>query len=114
MNLDYVPPTDTYLIEAGEDRGCLQLTILDDSIFEGPEDLTGTLEGIVNDLGQLVRNPDRINFNPAMTTIQIDDNDGTYYYLKIPLVTYPTLLSIHCSYILLTLLHNNYYVQHEV
>ena len=50
--------------------------ILDDSIFEGSEDLTGSLEGIVNQLGQLVRNPERITFDPAMTTIQINDNDG--------------------------------------
>lgn len=63
------------MIEAGEDRACLQLMILDDSIFEGAEDFNGNLEGIVNQLGQLVSNPDRITFDPRMTTIQIDDND---------------------------------------
>ena len=76
VSLDYTPPTDTYIIEAGDDRDCLQLMILDDSIFEGSEELTGSLEGIVNQLGQLVRNPDRIMFDPATTTIQINDNDG--------------------------------------
>ena len=81
MSLDYTPPTDTYVIEAGEERDCLQLMILDDSIFEGSEDLTGSLEGTVNLLGQLVRNPERITFDPATTTIQINDNDGTSKYL---------------------------------
>ena len=76
VSLDYTPPTDTYVIEAGEERDCLQLMILDDSIFEGSEDLTGSLEGIVNELGQLIRNPERITLDPAMTTIQINDNDG--------------------------------------
>ena len=64
------------MLEAGEDRDCLQLMILDDTIYEGVEDLTGNLEGIVNQLGQLVRNPARITFQPMMTTIQINDNDG--------------------------------------
>ena len=82
MSLDYTPPTDTYLIEAGEDRSCLQVTILDDSIFEGPEDLTGSLEGIINQLGQLVSNPQRITFDPDMTTILIEDNDGKSYIYK--------------------------------
>lgn len=77
MSLDYTPPTDAYVIDAGEDRDCLQLMILDDIIFEGSEELTGSLEGIVNQLGQLVQNPERITFDPAMTTIQINDNDGT-------------------------------------
>lgn len=75
-SLDYTPPTDPYIIDAGEERDCLQLMILDDIIFEGSEDLTGSLEGIVNQLGQLVSNPERITFDPPMTTIQIDDNDG--------------------------------------
>ena len=65
------------MLDAGEDRSCLQVMILDDDLFEGPEDLTGTLEGIINDLGQLVRAPERITFEPVMTTIQISDNDGT-------------------------------------
>jgi hypothetical protein len=77
VSLDYTPPTDAYIIDAGEDRDCLQLMILDDIIFEGSEELTGSLEGIVNQLGQLVQNPERIMFDPAMTTIQINDNDGT-------------------------------------
>ena len=64
------------MIEAGEERDCLQLMILDDSIFEGSEDLTGSLEGIVNELGQLIQNSERITLDPAMTTIQINDNDG--------------------------------------
>ena len=77
-SLDYTPPTETYVIEAGEDRDCLQLMILDDSIFEGPEDLIGSLEGIVNQLGQLVRNPERITFDPATTMVEISDNDGMF------------------------------------
>ena len=80
MSLDYTPPTDTYLIEAGDDRSCLQLMILDDSIFESQEELTGTLEGIVNQLGQLVSNPERITLAPIMTTIQIDDNDRKFHH----------------------------------
>lgn len=76
MGLDYTPPTEAYLIEAGSDRDCLQLMILDDSVFEDVEDFTGTLEGIVNELGQLVRTPERITFQPVMTTVQITDNDG--------------------------------------
>ena len=52
--------------------------ILDDSIFEGPENLSGSLEGIINGLGQLVRVPERITLNPATTMIEISDNDGTY------------------------------------
>lgn len=79
VSLDYNPPTDTYVIEAGENSDCLQLMILDDSIFEGSEELTGSLEGTVNQLGQLVRNPDRITFDPTTTTIQINDNDGMIY-----------------------------------
>ena len=81
VSLDYSPPVETFMLEAGEDRACLQLMILDDSIFEGPEDLTGRLEGVINDLGQLVRNPERITFEPVMTTIQITDNDGKFFLL---------------------------------
>ena len=76
VSLDYTPPTAAYVIEAGGERGCLQLMILDDSIYEGPEEFTGNLEGIVNQLGQLVRNPERITLQPTMTTVLINDNDG--------------------------------------
>lgn len=76
VSLDYTPPTAAYMIEAGEERDCLQLMILDDSIYEGPEELTGNLEGIVNQLGQLIRNPVRITLQPTMTTVLINDNDG--------------------------------------
>ena len=80
MSLDYTPPTAAYMIEAGEERGCLQLMILDDSIYEGAEEFTGNLEGTVNQLGQLVRNPDRITLQPTMTTVVINDNDGKIGY----------------------------------
>lgn len=74
---DYSPPSDRFVIEAGETSDCLTFTIFDDGTVEGMESLTGFLEGIFNpDDNTLNTSPDRITFDPQQATLDILDTDG--------------------------------------
>lgn len=73
---DYLEPSGDYEIPGGQRRACLSLTLLADDLFEDTEQLSGLLQGILDDEGALIENPPRVNFDPDATTVEITDNDG--------------------------------------
>ena len=75
-NSDYSPPIGRYNLDEDTSSDCLDLTIIDDRFLEKTEDLSGLLESFVID-GVPVQSVEGIEFNPAQTVIQIQDNDGT-------------------------------------
>ena len=75
---DYQEPFGDYVIAAGQRRACLDLTVLSDDLFEDTEELTGLLQGILDEGGALIEDSPRVNIDPESTTVEISDNDGTY------------------------------------
>ena len=73
---DYSPPIGRYNLDEDTSMDCLDLTVINDNILESTEDLIGQLESFVVD-GLPVQSINGIEFNPAQTLIQIQDNDGT-------------------------------------
>ena len=55
------------MFSAGQERRCVNVTILDDNLLEGPEDFEATLETLMP----------RVTLNPERSTINIGDDDGT-------------------------------------
>ena len=73
--MDYVEPTGAFLIQAGQRRACLSITLNSDILFEDTEQLSGTLIGTVEQQGGAVTtDPPRITFDPDETTISIRDD----------------------------------------
>ena len=68
-------PTGVFTLNPGDTSDCLQLTVLNDNIFEPVEDLIGRLTSI-NLNGQTFTSFSRIRLQPSQTTIEIEDNDG--------------------------------------
>ena len=54
---------------------CLTITIFDDQIYEGTENFTGQLVGVLTD-SVVVPNIPRLTIQPRQTTIQVTDDDG--------------------------------------
>ena len=63
------------MLEAGQTRSCITLTLNSDILFEATEQLSGRLIGTVEQQGGAVmRNPPRVTFNPEQTVISIRDD----------------------------------------
>ena len=85
---DYSPPSDSSFYNFSQTASktqCLTITIFDDQVYEGTEDFTGQLVGVLTG-GGVVPNIPRLTIRPRQTTIQITDNDGkvllnSYTYL---------------------------------
>ena len=76
VGLDYNRPTGSFMLSPGSSSmACLDVTILNDDILEGPEEFTGTLQGFIVG-GQVVTSITGVNLDPQMTVIEIADNDG--------------------------------------
>ena len=75
---DYSPPSDSSFYNFSQTASktqCLTITIFDDQVYEGTEDFTGQLVGVLTG-GGVVPNIPRLTIRPRQTTIQITDNDG--------------------------------------
>ena len=85
---DYSPPSDSSFYNFSQTASktqCLTITVFDDQVYEGTEDFTGQLVGVLTG-GGVVPNIPRLTTRPRQTTIQITDNDGkvllnSYTYL---------------------------------
>ena len=75
---DYSPPSDSSFYNFSQTASttqCLTITIFDDQIYEGTENFTGQLFGVLTD-GVVVPNIPRLTIQPRQTTIQVTDDDG--------------------------------------
>ena len=54
---------------------CVELTVLNDNLFERTEDLTGRLGDIIVG-GMTFQTLPRVTLRPVQTTIDIEDTDG--------------------------------------
>ena len=54
---------------------CVELTVLNDNLFERTEDLTGSLGEIIVG-GMTFQTLPRVTLRPVQTTIDIEDTDG--------------------------------------
>ena len=63
------------MLNAGQTRDCLDLTILNDNQFENTEDLSGFLQSFILD-GIPINTLPRVTFQPQRTEIFIIDDDG--------------------------------------
>lgn len=78
--MDYLDPTNEFLLNPGETRSCVDITILNDNQFEFDEDLTGQLLRVTD----INRNPvpsDRLTVDIDEALIRIEDNDGEHLRL---------------------------------
>lgn len=75
VGVDYLEPTSEYLLNPGETRNCVEITILNDNQFEFDEDITGRLLR-VTDINRNQVPADRLTIDIDETTITIEDNDG--------------------------------------
>ena len=75
VGVDYLDPTSEYLLNPGETRNCVDITILNDNQFEFDEDLTGRLLR-VTDINRNQVPADRLTVDVDETLITIEDNDG--------------------------------------
>lgn len=75
VGVDYLEPTSEYLLNPGETRNCVEITILNDNQFEFDEDITGRLLR-VTDINRNQVPTDRLTIDIDETTITIEDNDG--------------------------------------
>ncbi len=63
---DYETVMAQLLFSPGQDKQCVNITILEDDILEGAEDFRTTLSTSV----------DRVTLDPEMATVNIADDDG--------------------------------------
>ena len=75
VGVDYLDPTNEYLLNPGDTRNCVNLIILNDNQFEFDEDLTGRVLR-VTDTNRNVVPADRVTVDIDETFIVIEDNDG--------------------------------------
>lgn len=75
VGVDYRNPSNEYLLNPGETRNCVDITILNDNQFEFDEDLTGRLLR-VTDINRNTAPADRLTIDVDETLITIEDNDG--------------------------------------
>lgn len=73
-SLDYSGGTFIYTFNAGEDRVCRDIEILDDAISEAPEEFEITLS---TDDGAVVE------VDPGTAVVEITDNDGKIFHVII-------------------------------
>ena len=75
---DYSPPSDSSFYNFSQGASttqCLAITIFDDQIYEGTENFTGQLVGVLTG-GVVVPNIPRLTIQPRQTTIQVTNDDG--------------------------------------
>ncbi len=89
--LDYITPSAQFRLNPGDTSNCIQLTIVNDNIFEPVEDLIGRLTSITLG-GQTFISLPRLRLQPAQTTISILDNDGTCTYATTVFPSYVTMM----------------------
>lgn len=77
VGVDYIDPTNEYLLNPGETRNCVNIIILNDNQFEFEEDLTGRLLRVTDTDRNLVPS-DRVTVDIDETSITIEDNDGEF------------------------------------
>lgn len=75
MGVDYLNPSNEYSLNPGETRNCVDITILNDNLFEFDEDLTGRLLR-VTDINRNTAPADRLTIDVDETLVTIEDNDG--------------------------------------
>ncbi len=63
---DYESVMAQLLFGPGQVKQCVNITILEDDILEGPEDFQTNLSTSV----------DRVTLDPEMATVNIEDDDG--------------------------------------
>lgn len=79
VDVDYREPTNEYLLNPGETRNCVEITILNDNQFEFDEDISGRLLR-VTDINRNQVPADRLSIDIDETLITIEDNDGKIIY----------------------------------
>lgn len=57
-------------------RPCVDLIVFRDDIFEGPEQMTITIQGFVTDGTTVTPSLSGVTINPVRTTVTIRDNDS--------------------------------------
>ena len=73
---DYIEPIQPFVFPPGATRSCVDFTIVNDIILEVIEDLTGSIQTVTDNSGNVPAGVLRINIFPEETTIEIIDNDG--------------------------------------
>lgn len=77
---DYSPPIGRYRLETGDTSECLEVTILNDIIFEDVEQFIGQLVGFELD-GSIQATIPGVILQPQRATVEITDNDGNSFSL---------------------------------
>ncbi len=76
MNSDYrTPVSREYTFRSGSRSECLDLVILQDTVFEVPEDLSAEISNVLLD-GTAILGTDQVTAQPSETMIVIEDTDG--------------------------------------